>query len=69
MKKTIPFGPANILLPKQDHDKWACIACDQFTSQREYWEAAENYVGNSCSALHIILPEVYLEDDDCEDRL
>ncbi len=43
-----------------DRTKWAVIACDQFTSQIEYWEKVANYVGNSPSTLHLILPEVYL---------
>jgi hypothetical protein len=43
-----------------DLTKWAVIACDQFTSQPEYWEAVAEYVGNSPSTLHLILPEVYL---------
>ncbi len=53
---------ADILLPNSgiDYHKWASIACDQFTSQPEYWEKAEEIVGDSPSTLHMILPEVYL---------
>jgi hypothetical protein len=43
-----------------DLSKWAVIACDQYTSQPEYWEQAAKYVGNAPSTLHLILPEVYL---------
>lgn len=43
-----------------DHSRWAVIACDQYTSQPEYWEKVANYVGNAPSTLHLILPEVYL---------
>lgn len=51
-----------LLLPKQGIDltKWAVIACDQFTSQPEYWENVRQIVGNSPSTLNLVLPEVYL---------
>lgn len=54
-----------ILLPKAGIDlyQWAVIACDQFTSQPEYWREVEEIVGNAPSALHMILPEVYLNTD------
>lgn len=58
--------PADILLPVDDFEKWAVIACDQYTSEPEYWKAAEEFVGDSKSALNIVLPEVYLSDDDSE---
>ncbi len=60
------LNPADILLPKKDFPKWSVIACDQYTSEPEYWEATEKAVGDSISALNIILPEVYLTDDDSE---
>lgn len=52
-----------ILLPRPgtDMEKWAVVACDQFTSQPEYWEAVKSFVGNSPSTLHLIFPEVYLD--------
>ena len=53
---------ADILLPKSDFEKWAVIACDQFTSEKDYWEAAEKTVGDTPSALRMILPELYLND-------
>ncbi len=52
--------PANILLPKTGFEKWSVIACDQYTSDREYWEEVEDIVGDCPSALGIILPEIYL---------
>ena len=58
------FYPADILLPKSDFSKWAVIACDQYTSEPEYWQEAEKTVGDSPSALRIVLPEVYLSGDD-----
>lgn len=58
------FGAANILLPQvEDLSKWSVIACDQFTSQPEYWKKVEAYVGEAPSALNITLPEVYLSAD------
>lgn len=60
-----------ILLPADGVDlrKWSVIACDQFTSDRSYWEAVERSVGDAPSTLRITLPEVYLEDDDREQRV
>ena len=59
------FYPADVLLPdfsKTSGEKWATIACDQFTSEPEYWEAADRFVGDEPSALRLILPEVYLDE-------
>ena len=56
------FYPADILLPKkQDMTKWAVVACDQFTSEPEYWEAVEQQVGDAPSTLRLILPEANLK--------
>lgn len=56
------FVPAKILLPDANIplSQWACLACDQFTSQPEYWQKAEALVEGKPSALHLVLPEVYL---------
>jgi len=60
----------NILLPKDtDYSKWAVVACDQFTSERDYWKKLEQFVGDEPSTLKLIFPEVYLEDADKEDRI
>ncbi len=57
------FYPADILLPKDaDMTKWAVVACDQFTSQPEYWQAVEETVGDAPSTLRLILPEAKLND-------
>lgn len=56
--------PANIYLPRLDGErgtKWACVACDQYTSEREYWEAAKDYVKDAPSTLNLMLPEAYLD--------
>lgn len=54
---------ADILLPENNFEKWAVVACDQFTSEPEYWQNADNFVGETPSALRVVLPEVYLEGD------
>lgn len=60
-----------ILLPNSEVDltKWAVVACDQYTSEPEYWEAVEKLVGDEPSTLHLILPEIYLESTDAEERI
>ena len=62
----IYFYPANILLPKNNFEKWAVVACDQYTSEPEYWEAVKQNVGDTPSALNLILPEAYLSKDNSE---
>ena len=65
MKKC--YSAADILLPdfkKYDPAKWAVVACDQFTSEPEYWESAETCVADAPSTLRMILPEVYLSESE-----
>ena len=61
----------DILLPKKaiDHKKWAVIACDQFTSEPEYWEQVKEIIGDSPSTYHMILPEVYLGTPEEKNRI
>ncbi len=61
--KHMPFRPAEILLPAHNvpPETWACIACDQYTSQPEYWEKTEEIVGGNPSTLRLMLPECYLD--------
>ena len=54
--------PADILLPKGGFENWAVIACDQYTSDMAYWQEVEKTVGAEPSTLHVILPEIYLEE-------
>ncbi|MDL2218974.1 DUF1015 domain-containing protein [Ruminococcaceae bacterium OttesenSCG-928-O06] len=70
MKQPV-FLPTEILLPgpAAAPEKWAVLACDQFTSQPEYWQQAEALVGDAPSTLHIIFPEVYLEQPGGEARI
>ena len=71
MKTASCFGPAHILLPGENIplEKWGCVACDQFTSDRTYWEQADAAVGGCPSTLRLMLPEVYLEDEDAAQRV
>lgn len=67
---SIPLKKANILLPKNaDMEKWSVIACDQYTSEPEYWKKVEEIVGDAPSTLKITLPEIYLEGQDVEQRI
>src|SRR6266516_3315869 len=60
-----------VYLPKKGTNltKWAVIACDQFTSQPEYWNEVEKIVGDAPSTLNLTFPEVYLEKPDREERI
>ena len=55
------FNTANILLPNDriDMEKWSVIACDQFTSQADYWDAVEKYVADAPSTLNVVFPEIW----------
>ena len=59
MKKAI-FSPTNILLPKENFEAWSVIACDQFTSNEEYWQSVKSAAGENPTTLNLIYPEVYL---------
>ncbi len=66
----VPFKKANILIPKNvDMKKWSVVACDQYTSEPEYWKEVEEIVGDSPSTLRITLPEIFLEEDDVGSRI
>jgi len=63
----LPFRPADILLPRDcDLSLWSVVACDQYTSQPEYWQRVEDRVGKAPSALRLILPESCLEGPNVE---
>ncbi len=58
------FYPADILLPNfnvTNGKKWATVACDQYTSQKEYWDEARAFIGDAPSTLDLMLPEAYLD--------
>lgn len=60
------FKKADILIPKRDIDlkKWSVIACDQYTSEPEYWQRVRENVGDSPSSLNIVFPEAFLSEGD-----
>jgi hypothetical protein len=60
-----------VLLPAKgiDYAKWAVVACDQYSSERDYWKRVEAVVAGAPSTLGLIFPEAYLEDADAEERI
>ena len=67
------FKEADILLPKKYNNpefmqKWSVIACDQYTSDLNYWDKVKNFSGNNMSALNLIFPEIYLECESEEEQ-
>jgi len=59
------------MLPEKSTDlnKWAVVACDQYTSEHEYWREVEALTKGYPSTLNIIFPEVFLEDGDSDQRI
>lgn len=60
-----------VYLPRDGTDlqKWAVIACDQFTSEPQYWADVKQLVGSAASTLNLIFPEVYLEQGGASERI
>ena len=59
------FQRADLLIPQEKYMPcWPVIACDQFTSQPEYWRRTAEAVGDAPSAYHIIFPEAELGADE-----
>ncbi len=65
------ISSTDIYLPAVGTDlhKWAVVACDQFTSQPAYWHQVEAIVGDAPSTLHLMQPEVFLEQGDRTDAV
>ena len=64
------FLPADILIPKGiDMQRWSVVACDQYTSQPDYWKGVEEFVGGFASTLKIVFPEFFLEDGGYDERI
>ena len=55
--------------PGIDLSRWAVVACDQYTSEPEYWQQVEQIVGGAPSTLQLIFPEVHLEAADAAQRI
>lgn len=68
--ETIGIRIPQVYLPKEGIDltKWAVVACDQFTSEPEYWEQVKKIVGDSPSTFHLVLPEIYLGTPEEQER-
>lgn len=69
--KELGIKVPNIMLPNKNIDlnKWAVVACDQYSSEPAYWEKTANLTRESVSALNLIFPECYLEDEDATERI
>ncbi len=69
--ESICLAVPDILLPKAGVDltKWAIIACDQYTSEPDYWRKAAELVGDAPSTLNFIYPEVFLNERDPDARI
>jgi hypothetical protein len=67
----LAIAKPDVYLPRTDIDmkKWAVIACDQFTSEPEYWKDVKEIVGEAPSTLNLILPEVFLGKPDQDERV
>ncbi|MFI3171620.1 MAG: DUF1015 domain-containing protein [Eubacteriales bacterium] len=70
-KKNQIFTSANVLIPNKEIDmsRWSVVACDQYTSEQEYWESVKQHVENENSTLHMVFPEIYLEEEGFETRI
>ena len=63
------FSRADILIPQKNLEKWCVVACDQYTSQPEYWDEVKKNVQDSYSSFFITFPEIYLQDGDMDKRI
>lgn len=65
------FNRADVLIPNKNTDmsKWSVVACDQYTSEPEYWREVEKNTAGAPSAYNLILPEVFLDNDDVDERI
>ena len=65
------FHIPEIMVPKvgTDYSKWAVVACDQYTSEPEYWEKVEEIVGDTPSTLRLMLPEIFLDKEGEAERI
>ena len=66
------FGPADVLLPREeaaDLTRWSVVACDQYTSQPQYWREVEKFVGTKPSTLNMMVPEIDFTSIDLEQHI
>ncbi|HZK34373.1 MAG TPA: DUF1015 family protein, partial [Bacillota bacterium] len=71
MHNSIGIKIPKVMLPDQaiDLNKWSIIACDQYTSNMDYWNKVKEYVGRNPSTLELVYPEVYLDDSEHSERI
>ena len=62
---------SDLMIPGKgvDLSKWAVVACDQYTSEKDYWEDVDRIAGKDPSTLRLIFPECYLDDGDGDQRI
>ena len=65
----VAAGGALIPRPGTDHSKWAVVACDQYTSEPDYWRQVADLVSDAPSTLSLIYPEVHLGERDPQIRI
>lgn len=70
MKNNLGIDISSVVLPGKDIDlqRWAVVACDQYTSEPEYWNDVANFVGENPSTLKLIFPEAFLENETDEEK-
>ncbi len=70
-KNNVGIMIPELMMPAKSVDisKWACVACDQYTSQPDYWEECEKIVSDAPSTLRLMLPEIYLEKPGEDERI
>ncbi len=63
LENQLGINISSLLLPKKNINmqRWAVVACDQYTSEPEYWNEVDRFVGEKPSTLRLIFPEAYLE--------
>ncbi len=71
--ENVAMNVPKVLLPESDSEdfwkSWACVACDQYTSQLDYWQQVEKETCGKVSTYNLMLPEIYLENDDADQRI
>ncbi len=59
------LNKTDILIPKNvENEKWSVVACDQYTSEKNYWNRVADFVGDAPSTLKLVYPEAFLEEGD-----
>ena len=68
--ENVAMNVPNVLLPENNSadfwKSWACVACDQYTSQLDYWQAVEKETEGKESTYNLMLPEIFLEEPDAD---